>query len=266
MKYAFMTFSATQMTIAELLETARKYGYSGLEPRVEQKHAHGIELETSAEQRKTIRKQVEDFDGVELACLATSCRYADPHTTQKQVDDTYRYIDLAADVGCPRLRIFGGDLPDDVSRKQAIELLVRSLRPCAEHAQSRGVTLCLETHDQWTHPLHVRAVLDGVNHPNLALNWDFWHPARASGWPIQKQFDTLGSYVKHVHFHDGLLRLDTLGQKEMGTGDLDVKLVVKLLKGMNYDGFLSGEWFGWDPHEHLPREINAMKAYEAEIG
>ena len=36
--------------------------------------------------------------------------------------------------------------------------------------------------------------------------------------------------------------------------------------GSDYQGYLSGEWIGWEPYDvHLPRELATMKGYEREL-
>jgi len=262
MKYSFMSFSTTEMTFDEMLAAAKKYGYEGIEPRIDCEHKHGVEWSASAAARKEARAKATDA-GIELCCIATSCDYSDPVTLKQNMEDTRRSIDLAADVGSPRIRVFGGTLSDDLSRNQAVAQVSEALRSVADQAQQHGVTICLETHDSWTQPEHVAAVMKRVNHPAIAVNWDYWHPVRYSGIAIETTFETLKPWIRHVHLHDGNVRLDKPSLKPMGTGDLDCRLVVKLLQGMKYDGYLSGEWIRWEaPEIHLPREVAQMRQYE----
>lgn len=264
MKYSFMSFSAPTMTLDESLAAAKKYGYDGIEPRIDCEHKHGVEWSASAATRKEIRKKAADA-GIEICCIATSCDYSDPATLKQNNDDTRRSIDLAADVGSQRIRVFGGTLSDDLSRNAAIAQVSDALRSLADHAAQRDVTICLETHDSWTNPEHVAAVMKRVNHPAVAVNWDYWHPVRYSGIAIETAFEGLKPWIRHVHFHDANVRLDKPALKAMGTGDLDCRLVVQLLKGIGYDGFLSGEWIRWEaPEIHLPREVAQMRKYERE--
>ncbi|MBM4046884.1 MAG: sugar phosphate isomerase/epimerase, partial [Planctomycetes bacterium] len=175
MKYSFMSFSTPELTLGEMLALAKRLGYDAIEPRIVAKHKHGIECETDAATRRAIREQVA-ASGVPLCCIATSCTYADPAKVKQMVDDTRRCIDLAADLGAPRLRVFGGGIPKTIAREQAIEGVADALRSVADQAQERGVTLCMETHDDWCNPDHVAAVMKRVNHPAIAVNWDIMHP------------------------------------------------------------------------------------------
>ncbi len=265
MKYAFMSFSCPQLTLDEMLALARRLGYDGIEPRIDSGHKHGVELDTDASQRQEIRQKAAD-SGIAICCIATSCRYTDPATAQQQVEETLRCIDLAADVGSPRLRVFGGKIPEGVSREAAIDLLAESLRAVADHAAQRGVVVCLETHDDWCDPTHVAEVMRRVDHPAIAVNWDVIHPIRRAGFSVDRSFQTLRPWIQHVHFHDGSASPDKVEYLPIGEGVVDHRRVVALLHGAGYEGYLSGEWINWEPYEvHLPRELAAIKRYEQEV-
>ena len=261
MKYSFMSFSGPQLTLGELLAVAKRFGYDGVEPRIDSQHKHGVETAASAAQRKEIKKQVA-AGKVALACIATSCKYADPEITRQNVDYTLKCIDLAADVGAGRIRVFGGVWAKDQKREDAIRIVADALRTVADHAQVRGVKVCMETHDSWCLPEDVAAVMQRVNHPAIAVNWDIMHPVRVHKTPIDEAFATLQPWIRHLHFHDGAPGTTQL--VPIGNGGIDHRRAIELLQTIPYEGYLSGEWLRWsDPYEmHLPRELATMKSYE----
>jgi len=265
MKYAFMSFSTPELTLAEMLALAQRLGYDGIEPRLQAEHKHGIEFDTPAADRRAIKAQAEDA-GIAICCLATSCRYSDPALLAQMVEDTHKAIDLAGDVGSSRLRIFGGPIPEGVSREQALGQCVDSLSAIAPHAAARGVTLCMETHDSWCDPTNVAAVIRAVNHPNIAVNWDIMHPVRAGGSTMDAAFEALRPWIHHLHVHDGPLG-EPFSLLPIGEGAIDHRRALELLLTLPYNGYISGEWIGWEPYEvHLPRELAALKRYEREAG
>ncbi len=263
MKYAFMTFSCPQATLAEALALAKRFGYDGIEPRISASHGHGIEFDMPAADRAAAARQTADA-GVALCCVATSCRYADPALTAAMLDDTRRAVDLAADVGAPAIRVFGGKLGEGLSRDDAIDLLADSLASVADHAAERGVTLCVETHDDWCNPAHLAAALAKVDHPAVMANWDIMHPVRFAGVPMAEAFETIKPWIRHVHFHDGAPEGEGYPLKPVGTGQIDHAAAVRLLETLDGEFYLSGEWIRWDePYEvYLPRELATMKGYE----
>jgi len=265
MKYSFMTFSCPQLSLKELLETAKRYGYDGIEPRIDSQHKHGIEMDTPPVRRAEIKKQADEC-GIALSCIATSCVYANPETAGQNVADTLQCIDLAADVGAPVIRVFGGTMGKGLSRADAVKLVAQSLHAVADHARERNVTVCMETHDDWCDPRNVAAVMRQVNHPAIAVNWDIMHPVRMKLATMDEAFETLKPWIRHLHVHDGDTLAGKLTLMPIGRGIIDHKLAIKRLLSINYSGFLSGEWIGWsDAYDvHLPRELAAMKRYEKE--
>lgn len=265
MKYSFMSFSCPELTFPELLEVAQKYGYAGIEPRTNANHKHGIEFDASPEFRAACKARAAAA-GIQIACVATSCRYADPAIATAQIDDTHRAIDLAADLGCSRIRVFGGQIPTGMSREAAIKQVVAALKSVADHAAQRGVVVCVETHDDWCDPKHLQAVMQQVNHHAIAVNWDIMHPVRVTKVTMSEAFSVLRPWIKHVHFHDGVSEADgSVTLTPIGWGDINHRAAVQLLQNVKYPDFLSGEWISWEEfHTHLPREISAMLCYEKE--
>ncbi|MCS7222692.1 MAG: sugar phosphate isomerase/epimerase family protein [Anaerolineae bacterium] len=265
MKYSFTSFSCPELTLPEVLALAKRIGYDGVELRLAEGHKHGVETDISSVKRREIKAQV-TASGIALACLGTSCTYADPARAADMVAETRRAIQLAADIGCPRLRVFGGEIPTGITREQAMDSIVASLRAVAAQALESGVIICMETHDDWTNPDQVAEIMRRVNQPSIAVTWDVMHPVRQSHVTMDQAFQALQPWIKHVHFHDGVNRLDKFELKPIGEGDFDHRRMVELLMAAGYDGFLSGEWIGWEPYEiHLPRELATMKRYEREV-
>ncbi len=265
MKYAFMTFSCPTYDLDGTLALARQFGYQGIESRIGSGHQHGIEVTATLETRRMIRKKAEDA-GIAICCLATSCKYADPTVYSQMVEQARMAIDLAADVGSSRIRVFGGQIPSGITRPQAGDLLVGALSDLAEYASPRGVYVCLETHDDWSNPEYVTSVMQRVNHPAVGVNWDLLHPVRRAHCAIEQAFTVLKPWIRHVHFHDGAAREDILEFRSIGQGDIDHRQAVRLLRSMRYEGYLSGEWINWEPAEiHLPRELKTLIQYENEV-
>jgi len=264
MKYAFMSFSCPELTLAQMIDTAKLVGYDGIELRVGADHQHGVEIETDLSSRRKLRKLVET-SGIPICCLATTCVFCNPQTLQENLVTTRRYIDLAADVDCSRIRVFGGQIPIEISREKAIDTLADTLARLASYARKKGVQICLETHDYWSDPRHVAAVVSEVNDDFLGIAWDIMHPVRITSLSMEESFNAAKQWIKHVHIHDGGAGTGPL--TPIGKGVVDHKKAIELLNSINYKGFLSGEWIGWEPYEiHLPRELSTMKQYEKEIG
>jgi len=262
MKYSFMSFSCPQLALGDMLGLAKRLGYEGVEPRAASGHAHGVEIEADAGKRREIRRTAE-ASGIVLSCIATSCRFSDPAGAGEQAELALRYVKLAHDVGANRIRVFGGQIPQGVTRKDAVAAAVQALAAVARPAREAGVTVCVETHDDWCDPAEILKIVSGVNDPAVRINWDIMHPAVTAGRTVEEAWRALAPWVRHVHFHDGVRTGGRMELRPIGQGSVDHLGAVRLLKAAGYDGFLSGEWIAWEPYDvHLPRELAAMRALE----
>jgi len=65
---------------------------------------------------------------------------------EKEIAHVKRWLDVAADLGSPAIRIFAGDAQKGQTEADARRNCVESIAACAEHAARRGVFLALENH------------------------------------------------------------------------------------------------------------------------
>ena len=257
-----MSFSCPDLNLDEMLQTAVKYGYEGIEPRIGEEHKHGIEVGLGQSEMDGIRRQAQRY-GVTICCLATPCCFSDPAAAPGNVELAKQALDLAQGVNCKAIRVFGGVIPNGISRETASDSIVRSLSGLAEYAAKRDAVICIETHDDWSSPAYIANIMKNVNSPAVAVNWDIMHPVLWAGFSIEESFRALSPWIRHVHAHDGVNEHGSIVFKHIGTGNADHKTALGLLKKAGYNGFISGEWIGWTPYEtHLPAELAAMKKYE----
>lgn len=258
----FTSFSAPAADLSGLVALARRYDYQGLELRIGAGHGHAVEPGLDAAGRRRVREVITEH-GLGLSCLGSGALLSRADDRRRHLATAMAAVDLAADCGAELVRVFAGPLVDDVSRSDAQRLLIASLRSVTAHAADRGVTVGLETHDDWSDPARLRTVMTEVDHPAVGIVWDVWHPGRSAGASIADAHRLLQPWIRHVHVHDGLLRLDRLEFRAMGEGDLDHREVFELLHAARYPGAVSGEWLDWEPAEiHLPRERAALRALE----
>lgn len=152
--------------------------------------------------------------------------------------------------------------------KKVIPILAENLREMADEAKDYGVTLALETHDDWTDSTVVSRVMEKVNHPNVGVLWDLHHPFRFNHEDPEETYANLSPYVVSVHVKDSII--DENGQMRLvlpGDGDVPLRKMLELLLNGGYDGYVTFEWEKrWhrelpEPEIAFPRFVEKMREW-----
>ena len=97
------------------------------------------------------------------------------------------------------------------------------------------------------------AFLDRAGSDNCGVLWDVHHTVRFGSESPVETFAALGTYVKHVHLKDSVMRGSRVEYRMMGYGDVPVTDAVTLLDRADFDGFFSLEWVKrWNPDLQEP--------------
>jgi sugar phosphate isomerase/epimerase len=265
MRPGYMTSVCPHQTLGELIDTAKRYGYEGIEFRVEWHHQHGIELpahggSASGAELAAARRMLAD-SGIVASCIATSCRFNSPDAADHlpQRESLRRYIELARELGAPYIRTFSDSLPegDAVERDRVLALAAESYAAVDGWAGEHGVTLLVETHTnmrgEWA-----QQILDQAGAAHLKVLWHIGHHL-SRGQSVDEAYGYIGGQVRHVHFSAG-------GESENVT-DADNLRTFELLSADGFDGFFSVENINpADPEAVLALHIEKFRAFIAEAG
>ncbi len=250
MKLSLLTYNlGREMTLDELISVVQASGIDGIEFRAEADHKHGVELERTAAEREEIKNKLEDA-GIAPASVATGCKFdsLDDAQRQAEIDRAKEFTDLAADIGCKRIRVFGNAFPQGADKQEVINNVGTALREIAGHSAARGVEVNLEMHGDfywWEYALDAVEVAD---HPGVGIVYNCDERETNFG-PISGFVDPVIDRIRHVHMHD----------LESG---YPYKALLGMLKHAGYTGFMSLEC---SPSEEAPRVIAIYAAYWREM-
>lgn len=171
---------------------------------------------------------------------------------QKEIDGVKRWIDHAAELWAPHIRIFAGEIPEGKDKKTAIGYVAESTRAVLDHAADRGIILGLENHHGITDRAadHL-AICDAVGeHPWFGVNLD-------TGNYYTNPYEELEMAVPravNVQIKVEVMGVDGLKQ----LADLD-RLRNMLVKA-KYKGWVALEYEAdGDPFLEVPQYVREMK-------
>ncbi len=253
MKLGIVTYQiAADWDVDTIIETCSELGYSGAELRTT--HAHGVESDLSAGQRQDIRKKFED-GGVEIAGLGSAFEYHsdDPGAVRENIDGTIEYAKLAADLGCPGVKVRPNGLQTDkgISVDQTLEQIGKSVRECAIAAADLGVQIRLEVHGRETQePAHMRTIMDWADHDSAKVCWNS-NLGEVEDGSIKANFDLLKHKIGLVHIN------------ELCNPAYPWRELFSLLNAEGYAGYTLAEISGSTDAERLLRYYKALwEAYQ----
>lgn len=229
MKLALLTYNiGRDWELEKIIEVCNKWGYAGVEFRCEAGHKHGVELETSKEERKIIKEKLEDAY-LEAAGIGTSCRFefSDENLRRQNIDSGKRFVELAADVEAPRIRVFGNQFEKNADKDETIKWVSEALRELNEFSKPYNVDVLIEMHGHfnfWKYA--IKAVKQsGIKDLGLVYNCS---PKDKVGESINSTYSRVRHLIKHVHMHSFLK-------------PYPYKELMQLLKDDGYEGYLSAE-------------------------
>lgn len=257
---SFSTLGCPDWDFAQILTFASANKYTGIEIRGLQQQ---LDLTLCPEFRdvaaiKDTWRRVEEHN-IKIVNLGSSA--ALHHTAKEQrqqsLDEAKRYIELAAALKCPFVRVFPDKLPKDDTRAAVIELIIQGLQYLGDFAKGTGVTVLLESHGDVVYITDLEKIMNDVNSRRVALIWDI-----ANMWQVTKEapasvFQRLGRFIRHVHIKDAVVAADGKPDYNVltGRGAIPLADAVSVLFKNNYRGYYSFEWEKrWHP-EIAPPEI-----------
>jgi sugar phosphate isomerase/epimerase len=274
MKLAFSTLGCPGWGLDRVIDWSAAHGYDGVELRLVGDHIDLMQVpDLQPGRRAGARRRFEDA-GTEICCVDSSVNFAarDPSERERQLEACQAHVELAADLGAPMVRVFGGNVPEGVSIEEATAWIGDALAAAGEAATGSGVAVAVETHDDFRTGEACAAVLARADHANVGCVWDVHHPFRA-GETVEETLRHLGDRIIHVHLKDGTVDADGVQTlTRLGDGTLPLGDMLRGLAGAGYDDYLSFEWEKrWHPElaapeVAFPHYVKAVRTLLNELG
>ncbi len=245
----FSTLACPHWSIKTVIEKATEYGYDGIEWRGGPQGHVGPTM--PAAQKSDLQKMLVDT-GLSAIAVTAYTTFVSPLAEEQQlnVDELRSYVDLAAELDAPCVRTFLGELPQGTTIDSSLyEKIADCLTIAADYAESVGVQIAIEPHDDFVRASTVVPILTQVQHPALRVIWDVGNTF-STGDDLKESFDLLKNRIAYVQVKDGLKHGADWQLCPLGQGHVPLAKAFSWLLADGYEGTLSVEW-DYDGHPEL---------------
>ena len=254
------------LTWQEVLQRAKDFGYDSVEFDAKRPHANPMDWDQNI--RKAVKDRAAEL-GITLCALAANNNLSSPVPEQREAEILMvrEQIKLAADLGCPILRVFGawngitlrdGWASYDEAGKQGSgswpgvpsnirwQYIQDALTELAKIAGDYGVTLGLQNHAPLIRDWRdVNKMINYIGSPNLKAIIDVPHN-EDSEENVKEAIRTIGKNDIHFHFNGEFERLKdgTIGMKYtvFGAPIKNYPTLVNELARIGFEGHLCWEF------------------------
>jgi sugar phosphate isomerase/epimerase len=179
-RLAFSTVACPDWTLDRVAEAAGRWGYDGVELRTRGYGSTDFACDPALTSPEKTCALFADA-GIAVSSLATTLAFDQPIRPkvfgyafgdhEQSVRQAKRMIDLAAQIDCALVRVFGFEVQPGTTRPLTIELIEQRLRMVVDHADKTGVKVALENGGSFPAAADLREILDRIDSPLLVASY-----------------------------------------------------------------------------------------------
>jgi sugar phosphate isomerase/epimerase len=191
--------------------------------------------------------------GIAVSGTAIGNNFSHPKGPKRdvEIEETKRWIDRAALLGAPHIRVFAG-VTKELPRDQADQLVISALEETCDYAGKKGIFLGLENHDSIGSADTLLPMIQAVKSPWLGINLDSGNFRTDDPY---KDFERCVPYAVNVQ-----LKTETGKGTRGGAQPADLKRFVRILRAGGYQGWVALEYEAKeDPWRTVPGILGEMK-------
>lgn len=170
-----------------------------------------------------------------------------------QLEDCRRWIDYAATLGAPVIRIFAGKTPKGDSEDAARERCVSGINEVLKYAATRGVFLALENHGGITATTEqMLKIIDAVDDsPWFGVNFDSGNFRTDDPY---RDLAVIAPYAVNAQIKVAVQ------PNNAGKQPADFERIVDILKQAKYRGYVTLEFEEKNPFDEIPGYLDRLRA------
>jgi len=270
--YSYWHFKTEKVSIETVIEKAAQIGVEGLDILHRQMDIPEKEPLTADHRAYLQRLKRHAFrNGIAPVCLSIHQNFVHPDATerQKQIEHTHKCIEIAYELGIPCIRLNSGRWNtiksfDDLMKARGIEPIlpgfseddgfkwcIDCIEKCIPKAAQCGVVLALENHWGLSRtPEGQLRIINAIPSPWLGALMD-------TGNFMEEPYDKLKMIAPKTVYAQAKTYY---GGGEWYTLELDYQRIAKILKSVEYTGYVSVEFEGKEnPDVAVPKSIELLR-------
>lgn len=192
--------------------------------------------------------------GVEICGTAVGNNFSNPKGSEKraeQMEYVKLWIERAALMGAPHIRVFAGSHPKGVNEADAERFAAEALEEAGEYAGKQGIFLGIENHDSISDSGRLLRIVKAVKSPWVGVNLDTGNFRTEDPY---KDIAESAPYAVNVQVK--------MKMREPAEGPADLERIGKILSDANYQGYVVLEYEEDDnPFESVPPVLDRMRKF-----
>ena len=195
--------------------------------------------------------------GVQIAGTAVGNNFALPkgEKLSEQIAYTKQWIDYAAVMGAPHIRVFAGPQPKELTEEQAVTNCLEAYQECLDYAGKKGVFLGLENHGGIVaEPENLIKMVQAAKSPWAGINFD------SGNFHTEDPYADLAKIAPYAVNVQLKMEISRKGSKKGKAEPSDVKRLIQILREANYQGWFTLEFETQeDPFVKVPEICDMLR-------
>jgi sugar phosphate isomerase/epimerase len=243
----YLSGAAKSMTMEDFADLAATYPLDAIEPT----SYYFDETATLEYFRRYQRRAFLNGLDISGTAIGNTFTYPPGPRLRKEIDDTRKWIERAACMGAPVIRIFAGSLEKGSSIADARKWCVDAIQECCQVAGEHGVMLALENHGGIVStPDETLAIVKAVQSDWFGVNLD---TGNFRGPDPYEELARVAPYAVTVQVKT------EIAPKGGPRQEADFSRIVGLLKKVGYRGYIALEYEGReDARTAVPRYLDTL--------
>jgi sugar phosphate isomerase/epimerase len=169
---SFSTLGCPDWSFAQITDFAVQHGFKAIELRGIQRQLDLTKCkEFSSPQNIDATLKLMKEKGLRFINLGTSANlhFAEGAEREKNLEEARKFIDLAAKINCPYIRVFPNNFPKDQDKNTTMALIAKGLSHLGNYAKDKKVMVLMETHGEVVMMNDIEKIMRLASNSNVGL-------------------------------------------------------------------------------------------------